>query len=138
MKSENDKLKAQVMRLKANVTSYQEQNQTVGEQLEQCLLELQALQADKDAVEQKNEQLLVELQSMQTAFTNLSRECFVKAKELHDTKSSKNQVCVESRNIIENVRSWLQEQKKLNDKLNEKMKEKNLMIQRLKQQNEWV
>lgn len=136
MKSENEKLKAQVTRLKATVTSYQEQNHTISEQLEQCLLELQALQSDKDGVEQKNEQLLVELQSMQNAFTNLSRECFVKTKELHDTKSSKNQVCVESRNIIENVRSWLQEQKKLNDRLNEKMKEKNMIIQRLKVQNE--
>lgn len=135
MKKENEKLRAQVTRLKANITSYQEQNHTVGEQLEQCLLELQALQADKDAVDLKNEQLFVELQSMQNAFTNLSRECFVKSKELHDTKSSKNQVCAESRNIIENVRSWLQEQKKLNDRLNEKMKEKNVVIQRLKQQN---
>lgn len=125
----------QVTRLKANVTSYQEQTQTVGEQLEQCLLELQALQADKDAVDQKNEQLFMELQTMQNAFANLSRECFVKTKELHDTKSSKNQVCAESRNIIENVRSWLQEQKGLNDKLHEKMKEKNILIRRLKQQN---
>lgn len=125
----------QVTRLKANLTSYQEQTQTVGEQLEQCLLELQALQADKDAVDQKNEQLFMELQTMQNAFANLSRECFVKTKELHDTKSSKNQVCAESRNIIENVRSWLQEQKGLNDKLHEKMKEKNILIRRLKQQN---
>lgn len=122
-------------RLKANVTSYQEQIHTVGEQLEQCLLELQALQADKDAVDQKNEQLFMELQTMQNAFTNLSRECFVKTKELHDTKSSKNQVCAESRNIIENVRSWLLEQKSLNDKLHDKMKVKNVIIKRLKQQN---
>lgn len=136
LKNDNDKLRAQVTRLKANVTAYQEQNQALGEQLEQCVLELQALQADKDAVEQKNEQLLVELQSMQGAFANLNRECFIKSKELHDTKSSKNQVCAESRNIIENVRSWLQEQKKLNDRLNEKMKEKNVMIHKLKQQYE--
>lgn len=135
MKKENEKLRAQVTRLKANVTSYQEQTHTVGEQLEQCLLELQALQADKDAVDQKNEQLFIELQSMQSALANAKKELSIKTKELHDRILNQNHMVDESKYIVDNVRAWLNEHTIINNRLKKKLIEKDTIIQQLQQQN---
>lgn len=140
---QNEKLRSQVACLRASITSYQERNQTASEQLEQCLLELQAIQTDKESIEQRNEELSQELQSLQNAFGNLNKEYHFKAEsimslevELSSTRTSQKEICKESRNIVENVKTWLREQKKINDHLNNKMKEKNDMIKRLKTQRE--
>lgn len=130
-------------RLRASITSYQQRGQSASEQLEQCFLELQAIQADKQAMEQKNQELTQELESLQNAFGTLNREYHCKTEsvvslevELSNARSSRQEICMESKNVVENVRAWLQEQKRVNDYLNGKMKEKNDLIKKLKYEKE--
>lgn len=129
--------------MKASITSYQERTQSASEQLEQCFLELQAIQADKQAMEQKNQELTQELTTLQNTFTNLNIEHDYRIEsvaslevELNNARSSRHEICMQSRNVVENVRAWLQEQKKINEQLNGKMREKNNAIKKLKFERE--
>lgn len=132
-----------MIRLRANISNYQERSHSASEQLEQCLLELQAIQADKETADRRNEELTHELRSLQSVFTNLNRDYHFKTEsfisietELNNSRSNQQEICLESRNVVENVRHWLEEQKTINDYLNTKMKEKNDTIKRLRAERE--
>lgn len=58
--------------------------------------------------------------------------------ELCEMKSNRNEICFESKNIINYVRSWLQEQKKINEYVSNKERNYCLTIEKLKHANQYV
>lgn len=138
--TQNDALQSQVTTLRVNAESIESRNEIVKEQLEQCLIEIQRIQTDKETLIRRNSELQHEMKSLQNAFSDLNREYQYKTEsvmmELVDTKTSRNELCVESRSVVQNVRMWLQEQRRLNEKLSGKVRDKNNVIERLKQEKQ--
>lgn len=138
--TENDSLQSQVATLRANAESIESRNEIIKEQLEQCLIEIQRIQTDKETLIRRNNELQHEMKSLQTAFSDLNREYQYKTEtvmmELVDTKTSRDELCVESRSVVQNVRMWLQEQRRLNEKLSGKVRDKNNVIERMKQEKQ--
>lgn len=138
--AENEDLTSQVTTLKSNAQLMQNRNEIVKDQLDHCLVEIQRIHTEKDNLQQKNEDLQRDIKSLYGAFNDLNKEYQCKTEnvmmELTDTKVSREELCSESRNVVQNVRLWVQEQKKINNKLYGKLREKNAQLARLKQQKE--
>ncbi|XP_017784466.1 PREDICTED: myosin heavy chain, skeletal muscle-like isoform X4 [Nicrophorus vespilloides] len=131
MKCENDRLQTQVGKLKMVIGKNDEKNEIMMRELEQCLAELQVIQRDKEFLMEKNTALAQEIRSLQNACQLKTESVVTLEMELSDTKSIKETLCTESKHIIDNVKSWLHEQQKLNVELNDKIKSKNTIISKL-------
>lgn len=58
--------------------------------------------------------------------------------EMSEMRSSRNEICFESKNIINYVRSWMLEQKKINEYVVNKERNYCVTIEKLRQENEYV
>lgn len=136
--NDNDCLTAQVSTLKNNAQSIQSRNDIVKEQMDHCLVEIHRIQNEKDNLQMRNDELQRDIKSLYCAFNDMNKEYQSKTEnvlmELTDTKISRDEICSESRNVVQNVRLWVQEQKRINNKLCGKLKEKNGQIAKLRQE----
>lgn len=136
--NENDDLTAQVLSLKNNAQLMQSRNDIVREQMDHCLIEIHRIQIEKDNLQMRNDELQKDIKSLYCAFNDMNKEYQCKSEnvlmELTDIKISRDEICSESKNVLQNVRLWVQEQKKINNKLCGKLREKNNQIARLRQE----
>lgn len=112
-------------------------------QIDQYLGEIQKLKSDKDTLTRKNQVLLYELHSLQNSMTQTDSQRYINdikslESELEEIRSSRDEISYESRNVLSNVKAWLQEQKRINDHAAKRERDYCDTIKRLKQENEYV
>ncbi|XP_072393359.1 uncharacterized protein [Diabrotica undecimpunctata] len=139
---ENEKLHTQSTRMQTTVTNLEERSQLLKGQVEQYLMELQMVQKEKDSLHMRNQDLLRELRALQTSYEAACgqqryNEETIKSleSELRDVKKQRDDICLESRTVVDYFRLWLQEQKKINEFTVSKEKDYFKTIEMLKQQN---
>ncbi|CAG9833571.1 unnamed protein product [Diabrotica balteata] len=139
---ENEKLHTQSTRMQTTVTNLEERSQLLKGQVEQYLMELQMVQKEKDSLHIRNQDLLRELRALQTSYETACgqqryNEETIKSleSELRDVKKQRDDICLESRTVVDYFRLWLQEQKKINEFTVSKEKDYFKTIEMLKQQN---
>lgn len=142
---QNEKLHNQSARMQSTVSSLEKKSQLLSSQLEQYLVDLQTVQCDKEALIQKNRELLAELRSLQSSYVCADKQQRYTIEsikhlegELFKVKSSRDDLCAESKNIIGYFRAWLQEQKRINEYVGNKEKNYINTIEKLRQENEYV
>ncbi|GLV38609.1 hypothetical protein CBL_05608 [Carabus blaptoides fortunei] len=136
--TENQKLQEQITKLNINVGQFETRNKHISQQLEKCLQELNTLQFAKDKLEEKNTQLESDIEQLQRTYDELNQEIRYKnesvinlEQELTETKCSRDEMCAESKIVVNNVRSWLQEQSRAKDSFISTIREKNIIIDEL-------
>lgn len=135
----------QVAKLNISSSQFENRNILITQQLEKCLEELNSFQRVKEKLEERNIQLEVEIDHLQRTFAELNQEIRYKndsvvnlEHELLDTKCSRDEICAESRVVVNSVRSWLEEQKRINVVLNNTVREKNLVIEEIGLERKYV
>ncbi|KAJ8958819.1 hypothetical protein NQ318_019579 [Aromia moschata] len=143
LNAENEKLHAQGACMQATVSKLEEKSQLLKGQLERYLDELQGVQREKEALVQKNCELLSELRSLQSNFGSVAKHqrytsdsVKVLESELIEMRHERDEVCLESRNVINNVRAWLQEQRKIDEVVTRRERDYCDTIRRLRQDHE--
>ncbi|VEN36491.1 unnamed protein product [Callosobruchus maculatus] len=118
---ENERLHSQSARMQNTVSTLEEKSQLLKGQLEQYLSELQIVQTEKESLVQKNRELLSDLRSLQCSYSAVDKRQSSIAEsvksleiELEKVKCNRDEICMESKNIVGYFRDWLQEQKKIN------------------------
>ncbi|XP_044268218.1 myosin-10-like isoform X2 [Tribolium madens] len=122
LNSENDKLLKQVTCLQNTVGSLEEKNR-------QLKLKLDKLHAENKNLKEKNKCLSREKETCAQTIRNLELE-------LADAKNNRDDLCTESRCVVNNVKAWLEEQRKINDRVKKKTQCYCETIAKLKQENE--
>lgn len=138
--NDNEELTNQLSSVRNNTELMQNRNEIAKEQLDRCLIEIQRIQMEKDSLQQRNDDLQRDIKTLHNAFNELNKDYQCKTEsammELVDTRASRDEVCLESRCVVQNVKLWIQEQKKINDRLCEKLKDKTSTIARLRGEKE--
>lgn len=124
LNSENDKLLKEVTSLQNNVQCLDEKNRHMK-------LKLDRLQAENKNLKDKTKCLMRERETYAQTIRNLEVE-------LADAKNNRDDLCAESRCVVDNVKAWLEEQRKINDKVKKKTQCYCDTIAKLKQENEYV
>lgn len=111
-----------------------------GRQLQQCLGEMNGLQIERDQLAAKNVAMQKELQAVHCAYNNLNHSYQELLKsvvsletDLIESKLNRDEICVESRNVVNNVRNWLEDQTFINEQIQQKIRDDNNTIERLTQ-----
>ncbi|XP_022903274.2 putative leucine-rich repeat-containing protein DDB_G0290503 isoform X6 [Onthophagus taurus] len=125
---ENENLHQTVCSLQSTLGQHESLNITIKKQLDKCMCDLKKIESDKYFVEQKNEKLLQELDKMQSLLRCRCENVMTLEEEINDIKSDRDEIRRESQHVICNVRAWLEEQKRLNDQLKDKLVKKNALI----------
>ncbi|CAG9814199.1 unnamed protein product [Phaedon cochleariae] len=140
---ENEKLHSQSARMQSTVVSLEEKSQLLKGQVEQYLLELQMVQNEKESLLEKNRDLLNELRSLQSSYHSAGKQQRYNSEavkilelELNEIKNNRDEICFESKNVINYFRNWLQEQRKINQHVIAKERDFRETIETLKQENE--
>jgi chromosome segregation ATPase len=90
---------------------------------------LDKLHTDNQNLKEKSKTLMREKEMFCQTIKNLEME-------LADAKNNRDDICAESRNVVNNVKAWLDEQRKINDKVKRKTQCYCDTIIKLKQENE--
>nr|XP_023022853.1 uncharacterized protein LOC111511081 isoform X1 [Leptinotarsa decemlineata] len=129
--------------MQSTVSGLEESSQLLKGQVEQYLSELQMVQNEKDALMRKNHDLLTELRSLQSSYSSANKQqrynqdsIQMLQTELNEVKNSRDEICFESKNVIDYFRSWLQEQNKINQYVMSKEREYCNTIDMLKREAE--
>ncbi|XP_065164303.1 myosin heavy chain, fast skeletal muscle-like isoform X4 [Atheta coriaria] len=131
LKADNEKLQMQLGHMRSSLTANDEKNKLIIAELEACLNDLHN---DKDFLVRKNDQLLAKIQSLQDIFNSKTESLVTLELELTEAKFTRDSLCNESKQVIDHVKCWLEEQRKINIELNERIKHKNDVIGKLKQE----
>lgn len=134
LKQDNERLQQQVQSLKNNALQQEDVNASVHMELEKCMCDLKRIEADKYYLEQKNGKMLNDLEKMQIALHCRCESVKSLEEELKHLKCNREEIRKESHHVVCNVRNWLEEQKKINDQLKEKLWKKNALIVRYQQE----
>ncbi|RZC42883.1 leucine-rich repeat-containing protein [Asbolus verrucosus] len=121
LNNENDKLLKQVTCLQTTVTTLEGKNCNLKQKVEKAQLENQKLR-------ENNKQLSREKETFAQMVRNLEIE-------LAETRNCRDDVCEESRHVVNNVKAWLEEQKKINNKVKKRAQCYCDTITKLKQEN---
>ncbi|XP_015835665.1 myosin-10 isoform X1 [Tribolium castaneum] len=122
LNSENDKLLKQVTSLQNTIVSLEEKNRQLKQKLDK-------LHAETKNLKEKNKSLTREKETCAQTIRNLELE-------LNDAKNNRDDLCTESRCVVNNVKAWLEEQRKINDRVKKKTQCYCETIAKLKQENE--
>ncbi|XP_063931936.1 putative autophagy-related protein 11 isoform X5 [Zophobas morio] len=122
LNTENDKLLKQLGCLQTNVLSLEDQNHHLKQKF-------QKLQDDCQKLKEKNMILLQERDSYVQTIKNLEFE-------LAEAKNNRDDLCAESRHVVNNVKAWLQEQRRINQKVMQRTRCYCDTIAKLKEENE--
>jgi chromosome segregation ATPase len=122
LNNENDKLLKQVTCLQSTVNMLDEKNRLLKQKLDK-------LHTDNQNLKEKSKTLTREKEMFCQTIKNLEME-------LADAKNNRDDICAESRNVVNNVKAWLDEQRKINDKVKRKTQCYCDTIIKLKQENE--
>ncbi|KRT80141.1 hypothetical protein AMK59_8232, partial [Oryctes borbonicus] len=129
-KADNERLLQQIECMKCCIRQNESDNQSIKARLEKCMEDLKNAEQEKNFLEQRNVALMATLDKMQTTIQTKSESIAHMEVELIDVKTSRDEICTESRNVVYNVRAWLEEQKKINEELKDKLQKKNALIAR--------
>ncbi|XP_031343632.1 spindle pole body component 110-like isoform X3 [Photinus pyralis] len=107
---------------------------------EHTLSELQSLRDEITQLESKNEEHLKHIDNLQCSYTHLQHD-YQKAVKLIDIlqnkivdyKNNTENISGESRNVIDNVRRWLEHQAIINQQITQKFNDDQLLIHSLKE-----
>lgn len=131
--------------MQSTVVTLEERSQLLKSQLEQYLVELQNVQSDKEALMKKNRDLLAELRCIQGSYSVVDKQQrytvdSVKAleSELGLVRNNRDEICCDVKNVVGYVRSWLLEQKKINEYTARRERDYCNTIRRLRQDYEYV
>lgn len=132
----------QIAQLQNSTVLNEEQFKEKNVKVDHCLCEIKRLQDEKTSLEVKNKNFKKELHSLQhkyheldDKYQQLNNSVITLQMEVVDHKMCRDEICVESRNVITNVRAWLQDQALINEKLTQKLRDDEFLIDKLKQHN---
>ncbi|XP_044726473.1 putative leucine-rich repeat-containing protein DDB_G0290503 [Chrysoperla carnea] len=110
-------------------------------QLDVCLKIISELRNEKSALEADNIALTEEISRLNTELYERCQENTSKQqkidnleKEMIELDKSRNELRAESKQVLENVRNWIQEQRQMNSILNENMSQKCAALERFKKE----
>lgn len=110
-------------------------------QLDVCLKIISELRNEKSALEADNIALTEEISRLNTELYERCQENKSKQqkidnleKEMIELDKSRNELRDESKQVLENVRNWIQEQRQMNSILNENMSQKCAALERFKKE----
>ncbi|GJQ86608.1 hypothetical protein Trydic_g7840 [Trypoxylus dichotomus] len=129
-KADNERLLQQIECMKCCIRQNEGDNQAIKARLEKCMEDLKNAEQEKSFLEQRNMTLVATLDKMQATIQARSESLAHMEVELIEVKTSRDEICNESRNVVYNVRAWLEEQKKINEELKTKLQKKNALIAR--------
>ncbi|KAF2903682.1 hypothetical protein ILUMI_02477 [Ignelater luminosus] len=145
LQKENEMLTSQIAQLQNTTVISEEQFKEKSAQVDHCLCEIKRLQDEKTSLETKNKNFKKELHSLQHQYRDLDDKyqqlndsVITLQMEVVDHKMCRDEICVESRNVITNVRAWLQDQALINEKLTQKLQDDEFLIDKLKQHNAYL
>ncbi|XP_030749625.1 myosin heavy chain, skeletal muscle-like isoform X3 [Sitophilus oryzae] len=122
LKRENEEMQKQTAQFHCSINCLSEQNKVLKEQIEQYVVRMKNLNTEKETLVRKNRELLNELRSLQSTTFSMDkqqRHAIDSLKQMEsdveDLKQNKEEICLESKNVIKNVRAWVEEQKIIND-----------------------
>lgn len=98
------------------------------EQLDQCSMDIKTIQEEKMNLEQRNMQLTQDLNELQAVLQRKVNNVNMLGMELMEARTNREQLCTGSQTVVNNVRIWLDEQKRLNQSLKEKLQRKDALI----------
>lgn len=119
---QNDRLLKQVTTFQSNIVSLEDKNRHLKQKVDK-------LQSENHTLREKNKLLLCEKDTYLQAIRNLELE-------LAETKNVRDDICAESRHVVNNVKAWLEEQRKINEKIKQRNQCYCNTIAKLKQENE--
>lgn len=121
----------------------EKRNAIVTKQMSSMLDKLSGFQEENDKLKTENARLKDEMQTLQSGFDKVDRELKKKIEyaanleiQLMDTKASRDELYVESRKVINNVRLWMQEHEKAKQQLRHELAANSEAFATLQQQNE--
>lgn len=127
-KADNERLQQQIECMKCCVRQNESDSKSIRLQLDKCVNDLKLAEQEKSYLEQRNATLMATLDRMQATIQSKTESLAHMEVELLDAKTSRDEICTESRNVVFNVRSWLDEQKKINEELKARLEKKNALI----------
>ncbi|KAK9754632.1 hypothetical protein QE152_g1043 [Popillia japonica] len=133
-KADNERLQQQIECMKCCVRQNESDNNSLKMQLDKCLNDLKNAEQEKIYLEQRNMTLMGTLDKMQATIQSKSESIAHMEFELLEAKTSRDEICTESRNVVFNVRAWLDEQKRINEQLKEKLEKKDALIMKYEQE----
>lgn len=132
-KADNERLQQQIECMKCCMRQNEAEHQTAKQQLDKCLCDLKSMEQEKNYLEQRNVTLMGTLERMQVSLQSKTESLTTVEMELLEVKTSRDEICNESRNVVFNVKAWLDEQKKINEQLKQKLQKKNAVIAKYEQ-----
>lgn len=122
LEERNHDLQTKLERVMSENKNLKDINKTLLRQKDQLVNELQGLQASYNTLDRTHQQLKQTVRQLEF--------------ELSDTRNKRNDLCSESKIVLDNVKAWLGEQRKINDQVKKKARDYSTTIERLKQENE--
>ena len=98
------------------------------EQLDQCSMDLKTIHEDKLNLEQRNIQLTQELNGLQAVLQRKVKSINMLEMELMEVRTDREQLCTGSQTVMNDVKIWIDEQKKINQSLKERLRKKDELI----------
>ncbi|XP_018053882.1 PREDICTED: myosin-11-like [Atta colombica] len=123
---------------KEELTQVENVNRDLIQQLQEYMKDNYHLDQQKISLERDNSTYITELQDMRKSLHELKKECHLKdqsltnmSADLTDTAMSRAKLCKESQYIVSCIRNYIEQQKKYNETLSKKLKNKQQLIMQL-------
>ncbi|XP_018361868.1 PREDICTED: myosin heavy chain, skeletal muscle-like isoform X1 [Trachymyrmex cornetzi] len=133
-----DTTRQDLEREKEELTKVENVNRDLIQQLQEYMKENYHLDRQKISLEQNNSTYITELQDMRKSLHELKEECHLKdqsltnmSADLTETAMSRSKLCKESQYIVSCIRDCMEQQKKYNETLSKKLKNKQQFIMQL-------
>ncbi|KAK4880743.1 hypothetical protein RN001_008889 [Aquatica leii] len=131
LKNKNEALCMQLCEVKQSAIGFQHQTNLNEQQFHQCLCELEFLRHAKKQLEAKNDELRCAYHSLCIKYKQLIASVPILNNEIIEYKSKNDDLLSESRNLINNVRAWLENQALINRQVAQKFNDDHLIISKL-------
>ncbi|KAF5306413.1 hypothetical protein FQA39_LY08922 [Lamprigera yunnana] len=139
LKAKNEALCLQLCETKQTVYVHECENKNIEHHLHQYLCELKHLRKIRDQLEAVNQDYLQELDRLRCSHEELNKNyqkviasVSILENDVTDYKNKNESLCIESRNLMKNVRAWLGNQVLINQQVSQKFNDDQLVICNLK------
>ncbi|KAF5283705.1 hypothetical protein FQR65_LT13740 [Abscondita terminalis] len=131
--AKNEALCMQLCEVKKSAMSFERQAQMNERHLQKCMYELQHLRDVKDQLEVANDELRCAYKELCARYQEVLVSVPILNNEIVEYKSKNEDLLTESRNLINNVRAWLENQALINQEVSQKFSDDHLVIRNLSQ-----